>query len=193
MKAKKRTNRPTQWDFRPPTHLYVIARKRGRICTHLKEISAISMSDARRKAFLMFTQFDVNVYTFDQWQEMVEDFEYEKRENERKRKNEKTKKPSPPEPKPMTEAQRIEARKIYARLKADYLAGKPVDCSDRLKQQFEAFRPRQTPIAVVSDLESSHRTKPISKHKWRPLQSGFSVTEVCKIMEHMDDNDHETA
>lgn len=192
MKAKKRIGRPAKWDTTPILHLFIVARKRGRICTHLKEISATCMSDARRKAFLMFTQFDVSVFAFDHWQEMVEDFEQEKKEKQRPKKNTTAGK-LPPEPKPMTEAERIQARRTYDRLKADYLAGKPVECSDKLKKQFEAFRPRRPIVAVAADLESSHRTKPISQHKWRPLQSGMDIDRCLEIMEHEADIEQETA
>ena len=48
-------------------------------------------------------------------------------------------------------------------------------------------------IALVWDVETSHRTKSIHKQKWRPLQSGFSITEAAKILEHQDDHLYETA
>lgn len=194
MKARKRIDRPTQWepDTRPLLR-YVVARVWERSYKQVCVMSAPDRATALRKATLAFARFPVEVFWIEDWEMML----LEQREAERAKSRPKKKTKAGKlldEPKPLTEAERIAARKKYQQMKADYLAGLPVKCSKELKAQFEAFRPRKhIPIAVVSDLETSHRTKPIGEHKWRPPQAGFSVTEVCKILEHEHDNDHETA
>ena len=201
MKARKRTERPACFPDGKIRYRYAVLTKNkgGVYWDRAGVVMAANQNEAERAAVIQFSGLSVRrVLFWDEWRLVV------LQQDAQRTKAQTTQHPSdePRAPKPakvvqkppMTEDQRLAARQEYARLKAAYFAGETVEITDDLRDQFERFPPNQRIIGpMAGECESTHRTKPIGTHKWRPLQSGFSITDVCKILEHENDNDHETA
>lgn len=196
MKARKR-NRPAEWPDTTIKYRYAVLSRVREYWNQIGVIMAVSLIEAKAKAMFQFARVkDTKVMFWDDWAAFDAD-QYARctkpQTTQHPPDEPRASKPAPQSPSP-TEAERIAANREYERLKAAYYAGEPMKITDKLKAQFDAFPPNQRVIGpMAGECETKHRTKPINKQKWRPLQSGFCVTEACKIMEHESDNDHETA